>query len=177
MVDLLIKEGQVVAPSGVDSWDVAAQGEKIVAVAEHGTFNSGGARGIDASGKTVVPGGIEPHAHIGGPRQPERSVAEAVSRAAIYGGTTTEFDFANQISGHDLHHALGEAAERWKGRAYTDFSYHPIFTNGAEVDVINQIPELVEAGFPSFKVFTTSVRPPEYQQFDNKTDFGSLALS
>ncbi len=174
MVDLLIKGGQVVTPLGVGNWDVAVQGEKIVAVAEHGAVGSGGARVINAFGKVVVPGGIEPHAHVGGPRQPQRSGAEAVSRAAIYGGTTTVLDFANQIPGHDLHHALGEAAERWQGSAYTDYSYHPIFTNGAGMDVINQIPELVEAGYASFKVFTTSVRPPEYQQFDNKTDFGRL---
>ena len=175
MVDLLVTGGQVVTPSGVGNWDVAVQGEKIVAVADPGTIGSEGAKVVDATGKLVVPGGIEPHAHIGGPRQPDRAGAEAVSLAAIHGGTTTVLDFATQIPGHDLHHALGEAAERWQGNAYTDYSYHPIFTNGAEKDVIAQIPELIEAGFPSFKIFTTSIRPPSEQMQNNHTDFGRLA--
>ena len=175
MLDLIIRGGQVVTPSGVGNWDVAVQGEKIAAVSEPNAISTEGARVIDASGKIVVPGGIEPHAHIGGPRQPERSGAEPVSKAAIYGGTTTVLDFATQVPGHDLHHALDEAAERWRGNAYTDYSYHPIFTLGAGLDAIGQIPELVEAGFPSFKIFTTSIRPPSDNMQNNKTDFGRLA--
>ena len=174
MVDLIVRGGQVVTPSGVGRWDVGIEGERIVAVAEPDTISSAG-RVVDATGRIVVPGGIEPHAHIGGPRQPERSGAEVVSRAAIYGGTTTVLDFATQQPGHDLHHALEEAAERWEGNAYTDYSYHPIFTKGAGADAIAQIPELVEAGFPSFKIFTTSIRPPSPQMANNHTDFGRLA--
>ena len=175
MLDLMIRGGQVVTSSGVGDWDVAIQGEKIVAVAEPGTLETEAARTIDASGKIVVPGGVEPHAHIGGPRQPDRLGAEPVSRAAIHGGTTTVLDFATQVPGNDLHHAMGEAAERWRGKAYTDYSYHPIFTNGAGADAIGQIPELIQDGFPSFKIFTTSIRPPSTQMQNNHTDFGRLA--
>ena len=175
MLDLVIKGGQVVTPSGVGNWEVAVQGEKIVAISEPGTLTTEAVKIIDASGKIVVPGGIEPHAHIGGPRQPERTGAEAVSRAAIYGGTTTVLDFATQVPGHDLHHALGEAAERWQGNAYSDYSYHPIFTQDAGTDAIGQIPALIEAGFPSFKIFTTSIRPPSGDMQNNKTDFGRLS--
>ena len=171
----MIRGGRVVTPSGVGPWDVAVLGEKIVAVSAPGTLDVEGARVIDAKGKIVVPGGIEPHAHIGGPRQPERSGAEAVSRAAIYGGTTTVLDFATQVPGHDLRHALDEAAERWRGNAHTDYSYNPIFGLGAEPGHIAQVPELIQEGFPSFKVFTTSIRPPSPQMEDRKTDFGRLA--
>ncbi len=175
MVDIIIQGGQVVTPSGVGNWDIAIHGEKIVAVTEPDGIELEADKRIDASGKIVVPGGIEPHAHIGGPRQPERSGAEPVSLAAVHGGTTTVLDFATQIPGHDLHHALGEAAERWQGNAYTDYSYHPIFTRGAEDYVIDQIGELVQDGYSSFKVFTTSIRPPSPQMQDNKTDFGRLS--
>ena len=115
MLDLIIRGGQVVTPSGVGNWDVAVQGEKIVAVSQPGSIDLEASKVVDASGKIVVPGGIEPHAHIGGPRDPERSGAEAVSLAAVHGGTTTVFDFATQVPGHDLRHAMGEAAERWQG--------------------------------------------------------------
>ena len=175
MVDMIIRGGRVVTPSGVGDWDVAIEGERVAAVSEPGTLDSGPATVVEASGKIVVPGGVEPHAHIGGQRQPDRSGAEAVSKAAAFGGTTTVLDFATQVPGHDLYHALEEAAERWQGNAYTDYSYHPIFTKGASADDIAQIPELIEAGFPSFKIFTTSIRPPSPQMQDNHTDFGRLS--
>lgn len=174
MADIVITGGLTVTPNGADNLDVFITGESISAVAAPGMMDHGDARVIDATGKIVVPGGVEPHAHIGGPRQPERSGAEPVSKAAVWGGTTTVLDFATQIPGFDLYHALGEAAERWGGNAYTDYSYHPIFTNGADRESIGQIGELVEAGFPSFKVFTTSIRPPSPQMQNNKTDFGRL---
>ena len=99
MVDVIITGGTVVTPGGVGEWDVAIEGERIAAVTERGVLSTEGTRVIDASGKIVVPGGVEPHAHIGGPRQPERSGAEPVSKAAIYGGTTTVLDFATQVPG------------------------------------------------------------------------------
>ena len=176
MADIVITGGLVVTPNGADNLDVFITGEIISAVSAPGATDYGDARVIDASGKIVVPGGVEPHAHIGGPRQPERSGADPVSKAAVWGGTTTVLDFATQVPGHDLRHALDEAAERWEGSAYTDYSYHPIFTNGASRESIGQIPELVEEGFPSFKIFTTSIRPPSPQMQNNKTDFGRLAL-
>ena len=174
MVDLLIRGGLVVTPAGVGNWDIGVQGEKIVSVSEPGAIDQEATRVIDASGKIVVPGGIEPHAHIGDARMPDRAGADPVSLAALHGGTTTVMDFATQAPGHDLHHALDEAAERWRGNAYTDYTYHPIFTRGAGVDAIDQIPELVQDGFASFKIFTTSIRPPSPQMEDRRTDFGRL---
>jgi len=63
MLDLVIRGGDVVTPQGVGRWDVAIEGERIVALGlpEHG-FQAG--RVIDASGKIVVPGGVEPHTHL-----------------------------------------------------------------------------------------------------------------
>ena len=67
MLDLIIRGGQVITPWGVGDWDVAIQGEKIVAVAAQGAITDDVGRIIDASGKIVSPGGIEPHAHIAAP--------------------------------------------------------------------------------------------------------------
>ncbi len=175
MIDIIIRGGTVVTPWGVGEWDVATEGEKIAAVAEPGTLSPEGVRVIDAAGRIVVPGGIEPHAHIGDKMQPERSGARPVSLAAVHGGTTTVLDFATQVPGHDLRHAVDEASERWSGNAYTDYSYHPIFAKGASQEDIEQIPGLLREGFPSFKIFTTSVRPPHPKMQDRHTDFGRLS--
>jgi dihydropyrimidinase len=109
MVDILIRGGQVVTPAGVGNWDIGIQGEKIVMVSEPGAVDQEATKVIDASGKIVVPGGIEPHAHIGDTRLPDRAGADPVSKTALHGGTTTVLDFATQMPGHDLHHALSEA--------------------------------------------------------------------
>ena len=66
MADIIITGGLVVTPMGTAELDVSITGESISAVSEPGTVERGNARVIDASGKIVVPGGIEPHAHIGG---------------------------------------------------------------------------------------------------------------
>jgi len=174
MLDITIAGGIVVTPSGAREMDLHVAGGVIAAVTLPGAEGFEASQTIDATGMIVVPGGIEPHAHIGGPRQPERSGAEPVSKAAIFGGTTTVLDFATQVQGHDLLHAVDEAAERWKGQGSTDYAYHPIFGHRASETDIGQIPELVQSGIPSFKIFTTSIRPPSPQMEDRQTDFGRL---
>ena len=116
MLDYVIRGGQVVAPWGVGGWDVAIQGEKIVAVAEPNTLTGDVGRVIDATGKIVIPGGIEPHAHIAAPIMGfpgmETAPPDQVSRAALFGGTTTLVDFAIQRPGIDIFQALDERQDR-----------------------------------------------------------------
>jgi len=86
MLDLVIRGGQVVTPQGVGAWDVGVEGGRIVAVAVPGTLPLDVARVVDATGKLVIPGGIDPHVHTHWPipapavgtrpaRRPSRSVA------------------------------------------------------------------------------------------------------
>ena len=140
MLDITLSGGNVVTPSGARVMDVHITDGVIAAVTLPGAEGFEAGQTIDATGMIVVPGGVEPHAHIGGPRQPARSGAEPVSKAAIFGGTTTVLDFATQVPGHDLLHAVDEAAERWKGQGYTDYAYHPICGHRASDTDILQIP-------------------------------------
>src|SRR5919199_4653469 len=99
MLDLVVRSDQVVTPHGVGAWDVAIQGEKIVAVAAPGTLTGDVGRTIDATGKIVVPGGIDPHTHCKWPVPFHGEVMmsagpDQVSRAALFGGTTTLLEFA-----------------------------------------------------------------------------------
>ena len=94
MLDLMLRGGHVVTPQRVAELDVAIQGEQIVAVTEPGVLGAEAARTIDASGQVVVPGGIEPHAHVATPvpqlwtGRPgvETQSPEAASRAAALAG-------------------------------------------------------------------------------------------
>ena len=172
MIDLIIRGGQVVTPWGVGGWDVAVQGEKIVAVTEQGAFPGDVGRVLDATGKIVVPGGIEPHAHIGAPisGRPGHETAppEQVSRAALFGGTTTLTDFAIQYRGIDLFQAIDERTSRWRGNSYSDYSHHLMLLGGIPSNIIAQVPEAIQAGFPTFKIFTTNIRPDLAQVEENK---------
>ena len=67
MLDLIIKGGQVVTPQGVGDLEVAIQDGKIATIAYPGVLGAEAKEVIDASGKIVLPGGIEPHTHIGIP--------------------------------------------------------------------------------------------------------------
>src|SRR6476469_9971201 len=101
MLDLIIRGGDVVTPQGVAQCDVAIKGETIAAVSAPGVLaGTDAARVIDASGKIVMPGGIDPHVHMAHPfMTPDGKTLytqgpDRVGMAALWGGTTTLIDFA-----------------------------------------------------------------------------------
>jgi len=140
MLDLIISGGTVVTPHTTAELDVGIAGEHIVAVGQPGTLSASAGRVIDATGKIVLPGGIEPHAHIGIPVPPDwtgqpdvmTQPPEAASRAAAFGGVTTIIDFAGDLSRKALRgerrRPLLEVLERrrtvFRDHCYTDFAFH-----------------------------------------------------
>lgn len=170
MFDLLVRNGVVVTPAGASEQDVAVRGETIAALAEPGALDADGAREIDARGKLVLPGGIEPHAHIatrvdrdwaGGQPDVYTQSPEAASRAALFGGTTTIVDFAPpsraSIDGAHSPIVADVDARRavFAGRSHADFTFHYILAGDVPDGTIAGIGEAVDAGIASFKVFTT----------------------
>ena len=181
MLDLVIRGGTVVTPSGSGEFDVGIQEEKIVMVAARGAIPEEAGASIDASGKYVFPGGIEPHTHIasrvseawaGRPDVMTQS-PEAASRAAAHGGVTTFIDFAGGMEGtedgdqseNSIMTRLDARRSVFAGHSYTDFAFH--FTLAGEVppQTIGEIGEAIESGVASFKIFTT---------FGSKVPFGHL---
>ena len=169
MIDTVIKGGTVVTPAGVGEWDIGLEGEKITAVAMPGVLSMEGVRIIDATGKIVVPGGVEAHAHAAANVQ--EGLRELVpgtpnagpgvhSLGAIWGGTTTVVDFTPVNNEGDLAQGVHDFMSVWKGQAYTDYTTHVIYRNSNTPDSIARFGELVSAGFPSAKIFTTDIRPP-----------------
>ena len=125
MLDLLVRGGDVVTPLGVGQWDVAIEGERIVALALP-EQKLEAARILDASGKIVVPGGVEPHTHLAHfiSMHPEENLhtlgPEEDTRGMVFGGTTTHVDFCFVRPGTDIDQAIETRAARWKGNSYTD---------------------------------------------------------
>lgn len=178
MLDLIIRGGQVVTPQVVADMDIGIQGEKIAAFGQPGTLAADSARVIDAQGKIVIPGGIEPHAHIGIPVPPEwtghadvmTQPPEAATRAAAFGGVTTLIDFAGDLSRAALsgqrRRSISETIERrrdvFRSHSYTDFAFHYILAGEVRTDTIGEIREALNEGIGSFKIFTVNnpVRVP-----------------
>jgi dihydropyrimidinase len=183
MLDLVIRGGQVIAPQGVGRWDVGVQGEQIAVVAAPGTLPVDSARVIDASGLIVSPGGVEPHAHLAHsimshPEEPAVTLGpEEDTRGMACGGTTTHVDFAYVRPGGDIQPVLEQRAARWKGNSYVDYTFHITLAGALPLRVFDQIPETIQQGFPSFKVFTTNVLPPHPKRAGNRIDFGRIHLA
>ncbi|MGE0716425.1 MAG: dihydroorotase family protein [Alphaproteobacteria bacterium] len=166
MVELIVRGDRVVTPHGVAACDVAVADGRIVAVAAMGAMPAGpGTRVVDAMGKIVMPGGVDPHVHCKWPLpNPDGTVGETappdvVSRAALYGGTTTMIDFARWTHGNTIPAVL-EARERdWAGRCHCDYAYHIMVEGQLPTALPGQIGEAIEAGYPTVKIFTTDITP------------------
>jgi dihydropyrimidinase len=167
MFDLVIRGGTVVTPAGAGHFDVGVRGERIIAVERPGTLPVDGVRVVDATGKLVIPGGIDPHVHaapsaipVAKPtgRPPKIGRPEHVSRAALFGGTTTLLDFASASPDKTLEEAVTEKVKTWS-ESYCDFGLHLMLKPNAAANLIDQIPDVVRAGFPSFKAFLTDIQP------------------
>jgi len=183
VLDLVVTNGTVVTPAGVGSWDIGIRGETIVAVASPGTLPVEGARVLDAAGKLVVPGGVEPHAHLAHPilshpDEPGLTLGpEDDTRGMAHGGTTTHIDFCYVRPGGDIPGAIEQRCARWKASSHVDYSFHVTLAGALPLRVFEQIPEAIQAGFPSLKVFTTNILPPHPKRQGNRLDFGRIQLA
>jgi dihydropyrimidinase len=113
-----------------------------------------GASIIDADGKLILPGGVDPHTHFDLPMFGTVSSDDHYTghKAAAFGGTTTVLDFVPQ-TGNDLQNDVSTWMNKAEPKAAIDFSFHMNITSFTE-EIANQIPELLNIGIPSLKVFT-----------------------
>ena len=178
MLDLVIRNGQVVTPHGVGAWDVGIQGESIAAVAAPGALAA--ERVMDATGKIVVPGGVDPHCHLAHaimshPEEPSETMGpEDDTRGMAFGGTTTHLDFCYVRPGGEIQPVLEQRAARWQASSYVDYSFHITLCGALDLKVFDQIGDAVKAGYPSFKAFTTNILPPHPKRSGNRLDFGRI---
>jgi dihydropyrimidinase len=152
-LDLVIRHGTVVTAADSARCDVGIQDGRIAALADR---LPDATREIDASGKLVLPGGVDSHCHIEqlsgmGVWNADDFYSGTVS--AAYGGTTTVIPFAAQHRGESMVEVVADYRERAK-KAVIDHAFHMIVSDPSE-QVMGELPGLIEDGYSSLKLFMT----------------------
>jgi dihydropyrimidinase len=152
-MSILIKNGRIITATDDYKADIFIEGETISAIGNN--LNVKADTVIDASGKLVIPGGIDPHVHLEMPFMGAFSSDnyESGTLAALHGGTTTVIDFVIQSQGKSLYDALREWQGRANGNTYGDYAFHMAVTD-FNADTQLEIKDLIEKeGISSFKTF------------------------
>ena len=152
---ILIKGGEVVNEDGREMADVYIE-DKIIKQVGKNLEVPGGARVIDATGKLVIPGGIDTHTHCQMPFMGMVAVDDFYigTKAALAGGTTMIIDFVIPSKGE----SLIDAYNKWRGwadpKVCCDYSLHMAITDWNE-NVEEEMSKVTsqDVGINSFKVF------------------------
>ncbi|MFT7589649.1 MAG: dihydropyrimidinase, partial [Limisphaerales bacterium] len=152
-MSILIRSGRVVTATSDSVADIYIEDEKIVAIGHHLPYKADEV--IDASGKLIFPGGIDPHVHLDMPFMGTSSSDNYTTgtRAALHGGTTMVIDFILQTQGDTVHNALKTWQGKSEGKACGDYSYHMAVTDYNETTKKEIKQFIYEEGIPSFKTF------------------------
>ncbi|SOC57079.1 dihydropyrimidinase [Ornithinimicrobium cerasi] len=160
MATTLISGGTVVSATGRAAADVLVDGETVRALLQPGSTLLGADvaasvdRVIDATGKYVIPGGIDGHTHMqlpfGGTEASD--TFETGTRAAAWGGTTTIIDYAVQTYGQRIQDGLAAWHEKAAGNCAIDYGFHQIVGDVTSESLL-AMRGLPEEGVTSFKMF------------------------
>ena len=152
-MSVLIKNGRVVTAADDYIADIFIDGECVSAIGKN--LNMQAEKTIDASGKLVFPGGIDPHVHLDLPFMGTFASDnyESGTRAALFGGTTSVIDYAIQSQGKSMQAALEEWHKKSDNNSFLDYGYHIAVTD-FNSDTRLEIKDMIKKeGITSFKVF------------------------
>jgi dihydropyrimidinase len=151
-MSLLIKNGTIVNASDIYRGDVFVEYEKVTTIGTNLSMPAD--QTLDATGRYVIPGGIDCHTHLDMPFGGSTSADdfESGTIAAAFGGTTSIIDFAIQYRGQTLHHAWETWMTKAQGKAAIDYGFHMIITELTD-QVEDEMDALVHQGVTSFKLF------------------------
>ena len=152
MAKTLIRGGTIVTATDTYVGDVLVDGETIHSIGT--SLDVEADRTIDATGKLVIPGGIDVHTHLDMPFGGTFSVDdfETGTIAAAHGGTTSLVDFAIQEKGGTIRQAWETWMAKAEGKAAIDYGFHMILREYTE-DLGKEMGAMVEEGVTSFKLF------------------------
>lgn len=153
--DVVIRGGMVVTEKGAVPCDVGIRGGRIVVL---GDAAGPALETIDATGRLVLPGGVDAHCHIDqvsstGLRTADDFYTGGVSAAC--GGTTTIVPFAAQHRGQSLRQVVADYHALAEPRAFIDYAFHLIVSDPTDTVLRNELPALIREGYTSLKIYMT----------------------
>jgi len=159
MLDLVIRGGTIVTAGGEARADLGIAGGRVAQIGGE----LAGARELDATGKLLLPGGIDAHVHLStppGPREGPQWVDDFTSgsAAALAGGITTLGNMTFLSPGETPLVGLAREAATARAQTICDLFLHPVL-GAITPDVLAEIPALLGAGCNTIKYFTT---PPSF---------------
>jgi len=148
----LIKDGRVVTAVDDYNADIFIDGETVTTIGKSLDMDVDVV--IDAAGKLVIPGGIDPHTHMELPFGGTSSSDDFFTgtRAAAFGGTTTIIDFAVQNKGESMIQGVDNWHKKAEGKTCIDYGFH-LITTEFEDGHTEQMYTLMDEGVTSFKLF------------------------
>ena len=152
----LITNGTIVTADGSYVADILIDGETIAQIGRDPARASVAVdETLDATGRYVIPGGIDVHTHMELPfgGTAAKDTFETGTRAAAFGGTTTIVDFAVQSRGASLRDGLDAWHAKAEGNAVADYGFHMIMSDVND-STLAEMDGLVAEGVPDFKLFT-----------------------
>jgi dihydropyrimidinase len=153
MSSVLIKGGRVITAADDYVGDVFVENERISLIGE--SLDVDADKVIEAAGKYVLPGGIDPHTHLDMPFGGTVTIddVESGQTAAAFGGTTCHVDFVIQPQGATFAAALDEWRAKANGKQVIDMGYHMAITDLKEGGSLEELASLPDQGVTSYKLF------------------------
>ena len=152
-MSILIQGGRVITASDDYVADVYVEGETVTAIGT--SLDVSADRTIDASGKYVLPGCVDPHTHLDMPFGGTVTIDDVESGqiAAAFGGTTTHVDFVIQGQGQTFGAALDDWRAKAAGKQVIDMGYHMAVTDLKNGGTLEELATLPDQGVTSYKLF------------------------
>src|SRR5262245_33918159 len=152
-MSILIKGGRVVTAADDYVADVFVDGERITLIGE--SLDLAADQVIDATGRYVLPGCVDPHTHLDMPFGGTVTIddVESGQTSAAFGGTTCHVDFVIQGKGQSFADALADWRAKADGKQVIDMGYHMAVTDLAEGGSLEELASLPDQGVTSYKLF------------------------
>lgn len=173
---MLLTNGQVVTASDVYQADVFVRGEKIAAIGTNQGWTAD--RVIDATGRFLIPGGIDVHTHLQDPMNWVTMTADDFTTgtvAAAFGGTTTIIDFAKRDREGGIYDSYQRRLEEAEPKCIIDYSFHVMTTHtGLSDGGLEDMKRLANEGVTSYKFFMAY---PGVMMVDDSTILAAMRLA